>query len=420
MLTQAENERLTRVGPGTAMGEMLRRYWIPAAKSSELEPDGAPVRLVLLGERLIAFRDSSGRVGVMDHRCPHRSASLFFGRNEDNGLRCVYHGWKYAVDGTCLDMPNLPPHQHFKEKVRARAYEAVERSGVVWVHMGPQDDVPAFPAFDALALAEDDTRVVFVQRACNWLQAMEGDIDTSHFNFLHAGSDTAEDYRQRDPLRYGAIHRDPEYVVDETRYGTVYGAYRPADPGNLYWRVAHFVYPFWTLPPFHPFEHHVLIRGWVPIDDEHTMYVSIGPNAGAAAVNPVDGLVANDTGWYGRWRMRHAASDDYGVDRDAQRNTSFTGIPGIHLQDQAITESMGAILDRSWEHLAPSDRMVATTRRNILMAARALERDGAAPPGSTDPELCRRVRAGYFVAPKTRPWPEVYDERLAAVRAAPE
>ena len=187
MTTAREGRRgADAVGPGTPMGELMRCYWMPAALSSELERDGAPVRLMLLGEKLIAFRDSAGRVGVMDHRCPHRCASLFLGRNEEGGIRCVYHGWKFDVAGNCLDMPSLPP-PGFKEKVKAKAYKVVERAGVVWVYMGAGAQAPPLPAFEVLDLPEDEIRVGFIQRDCNWLQALEGEIDTSHFGFLHAG-----------------------------------------------------------------------------------------------------------------------------------------------------------------------------------------------------------------------------------------
>ena len=136
MLTAANNEMLTRVGPGTPMGNLMREYWIPACLSSELKADGEPLRLMLLGEQLIAFRDTEGRIGVMEHRCPHRCASLFFGRNEEGGLRCVYHGWKFDVEGNCLDMPNVPPAQDFKDRIKAKAYRVVERAGIVWTYMG--------------------------------------------------------------------------------------------------------------------------------------------------------------------------------------------------------------------------------------------------------------------------------------------
>src|SRR5580765_4131263 len=199
MTSAAEGRELTQVGPGTVMGELMRQYWIPAAQSSELERDGAPVRLMLLGEKLIAFRDSAGQVGVMDHRCPHRCASLFLGRNEDGGIRCIYHGWKFDVAGNCVDMPSLPP-PGFKEKVKARAYKVVERAGVVWVYMGSKAEVPPLPAFEILDLPDDEVSVTFIQRDCNYLQAIEGEIDTSHFGFLHAGHVHCDDVSEDDPV----------------------------------------------------------------------------------------------------------------------------------------------------------------------------------------------------------------------------
>src|SRR5215475_14125894 len=161
MASPQESEILTRVGPGTAMGELMRQYWMPAAASRELVAGAAPMRLMLLGEKLIAFRDTDGRVGVMDHRCPHRCASLFYGRNEEGGLRCVYHGWKFDVEGNCLEMANVPPHQDFKHKVHAKAYRTQERAGVVWVYMGEAEQAPALPNVEILMMPEDErmTRV---------------------------------------------------------------------------------------------------------------------------------------------------------------------------------------------------------------------------------------------------------------------
>src|SRR5262250_410683 len=164
MSKRKDSDDLLLVGAGTPMGEMMRQYWIPAVMSSEIERDGAPLRLMLLGEKLIAFRDSSGRVGVIDHRCPHRCASLFLGRNEQGGLRCIYHGWKFDVAGNCLDMPNVPDDQDFKHKVKAKAYRVVERAGLVWVYMGERAEPPALPAFEVLDLPADEINVTMMQR----------------------------------------------------------------------------------------------------------------------------------------------------------------------------------------------------------------------------------------------------------------
>jgi phthalate 4,5-dioxygenase len=222
MTTAMEGAELTRVGPGTVMGELMRQYWIPAAMSSELKADGPPVRLLLLGEKLIGFRDNAGRVGVMDHRCPHRCASLFLGRNEGNGLRCVYHGWKFDVEGKCVDMPSVPVHQDFKEKVRAKAYQVTERAGVVWVYMGVAAEAPPFPELETLVVPDEEVGVSFVMRSCNFMQALEGDIDTSHFGFLHAGHVEPDDVPEDHPIRHTVTIRAPEYHVSDMPWGTTY------------------------------------------------------------------------------------------------------------------------------------------------------------------------------------------------------
>jgi phthalate 4,5-dioxygenase oxygenase subunit len=353
MTTKSENETLTRVGAGTPMGDLMRQYWPPAAKSDELIADGDPLRLMLLGEKLIAFRDSSGRVGVMDHRCPHRCASLFFGRNEENGIRCVYHGWKFDVDGNCLDMANVPPHQDFKHKVKAKAYKAAERNGLVWVFMGDQDAVPHLPDIEATLVPEAEMGIVFNQRECNWLQAIEGELDTSHIGFLLYASVGKENFGNQGIRKYSVANRAPEYVSRETDWGFMYAAHRPGDDANTYWRVAQFLMPFWSLPPINQLEINFLARAWVPIDGEHTMIVLLmmkgtEPTKREALTRNVPGsglfpqLKPNSTDWHGRWRTVAGRGNDYLIDRAVQRSESFTGIDGITMQDHAITESMGA------------------------------------------------------------------------------
>ena len=222
-MNRKDSEDLVRVGPGSAMGGLMRQYWLPAAMSSELKADGAPMRLLLLGEQLIAFRDSSGRVGVMDHRCPHRCASLFMGRNEENGIRCVYHGWKYDADGNCVDTPNLAGDPDFKNRVKAKAYKTVERNGLVWVYMGSRQAAPPpLPQIEATLLPESEVTISLVQRECNWLQALEGDIDTSHFGFLHAGAIDPDMVPDDSLFRYTVTNRAPDYHVTDTDSGTMY------------------------------------------------------------------------------------------------------------------------------------------------------------------------------------------------------
>ena len=422
-MNKADSQLLTRVGPGTPTGNLVREYWIPAVLSSELKADGSPVRLLLLGEKLIAFRDSSGRAAILDHRCPHRCASLFFGRNEQNGIRCVYHGWKYDADGNCVDQANLPPHEQFKDKVRAKAYKTYERNGVVWTYMGAAKAPPPMPLLEAALLPEAETHIVMVQRECNWLQAIEGEIDTSHFSFLHMGGVRPEDVQPDHPGRYNVLIRTPEFHVADTDWGTMYGAQRPVGD-DIYWRVAHFLFPFWTMVPNGAFSDHIMARAWVPMDDTHTMFVhmswtqnSVGMQKRADGT-PIPGLqmafdfLPNTTDWYGRWRLAANASNDYMIDRDKQATQSFTGIHGIHLQDQAITESMGPIVDHAWENLAPSDLMIARTRRRIAGAVRKFAKDGKPPPGAADPKLYLRARSGDFFAPKDKGWRAAYEDEL--------
>ena len=422
MLSREDNELLCRVGPGTAMGALLRQYWIPALTSRELpEPDGAPVRVRLLGENLVAVRVTSGAVGLLQNHCPHRGASLVFGRNEGEGLRCVYHGWKFDVAGRCVDMPSEPPESHFLSKVRATAYPCVERNGVVWAYLGPRATPPPLPDVEPNLSA--GCAVQTVMRECNWMQALEGDVDTSHLGFLHLGSVRPEDVAPGTFDYYALKDRTPRYRVVDTGFGTSYGAYRPAEADTYYWRIAHFLFPCFTMIPTGVLGTQVLVRAWVPLDDAHTMFWSMAlPNTGAvagtgsAATLAVNGRPAagrtrgfdylpETTDWFGRWRLTQHRGNDYGIDRTDQRTRTFTGIPGILQQDQAVTESMGAIIDRSDEHLGASDEMVIRTRRRLLGAARALHERGEVPPGVDDPAIYR-CRSGGVILPRDADWLE--------------
>ena len=429
LTTANEGAELTRVGPGTVMGELMRCYWIPALMSSELVRDGPPLRFMLLGERLIAFRDSDGRVGVMDHRCPHRCASLFLGRNEKGGLRCIYHGWKFDVAGNCLDMPSVPPPD-FKQKVKAKSYRVVERAGVIWVYMGSRAEAPPLPAFEILDIPDSEIRVSFIQRDCNYLQALEGEIDTSHFGFLHAGHVDVDDVAEDEPLRHTITSRAPKYHLTDTPWGTQYAGYRPAGADGTYWRFGNFLFPFWTQVPNGEFKSHMHARAWVPLDDTHTMFVFLWWKDAVSAMSlpqpafrdgtPIGGTgrgskyLPNTSDWLGRWRLDANSANDWKIDRVAQQNgTVYSGIDGIHLQDQAITESMGPIVDHELEHLAPSDQMITRTRRALLMTARALRDQGVAPPGAEDAGVYRGARSGYLVSDDKSEWQEVYANKLA-------
>src|SRR6202030_2928869 len=345
MTTASDSVELTRVGPGTVMGQLMREYWIPALMSSEVARGGAPLRLMLLGEKLIAFRDGDGRVGVMDHRCPHRCASLFLGRNEESGLRCIYHGWKFDVAGNCVDMPSVPPPD-FKQKVKAKAYRTVERAGVVWVYMGSRAEAPPLPGFEILDMPADEIGVKFIQRACNFLQALEGEIDTSHFGFLHAGHVDPDELAENEPLRYTITDRAPRYHHREVPWGTQYAGYRPAGPDSTYYRVGNFLFPFWSQAPNGEFGSHVHARAWVPLDDGHTMFCFLRWKRGVSALTqpqpafkdgrPIGGtgrgnkFLPNTTDWLGRWRLAAHPRHQWGVGRAAPgRKAHYIGSRGI-------------------------------------------------------------------------------------------
>jgi phthalate 4,5-dioxygenase len=434
MLSAEENDLLTRVGPGTPAGDLIRQYWIPALMSSELPaPDGPPLRVRLLGENLIAFRATSGRVGLLAHACPHRGASLFFGRNEAEGIRCVYHGWKFDVAGQCLDMPCEPTDSNFTHKVRAKAYPCCERNGIIFAYMGPRQEPPPLPDLEPNLLSEGRTEVWTALRECNWVQAMEGDIDTAHLGLLHLGSVSPDDVKPGTFDYYTVKDRAPKYKVVDTTWGTMYGAYRPAAEETYYWRIAQFLFPFYTLIPTGVLGVQVLVRAWVPLDDQHTMFWSMS----APTTRPQGGIrrsgtngepfagttgrlrfLPNTTDWLGRWRLAANACNDYLIDREVQRTQSFTGIDGIHLQDQAITESMGATADRTQEHLGTSDAMIIRTRRRLLKTASDL-RQGIIPPTVDHPELYRQ-RSGGVILPKSADWVEATEELRTAFVERPE
>ena len=247
MLSHEDNETLVRVGPGTTMGDMMRIYWLPFMASSDLEKDGQPQTVKLLGETLIVFRDSEGRVGLVDHICPHRGAPLVFGRNEDCGLRCVYHGWKFDVDGNVADMPAEPPRSRLKDRVKIKSYPCVERGGVVWTYMGdePEESRPPLPSFEWNMVPEENVVVTFRVQECNWLQALEGEIDSAHAPILHGRIDDGGSINQ------WVAKRDlrPTFECMRQDFGMSIASRRVLDDDTLYWRVNQFVMPFYSLVP---------------------------------------------------------------------------------------------------------------------------------------------------------------------------
>jgi phthalate 4,5-dioxygenase oxygenase subunit len=417
VLSKEDNELITRVGPGTPMGELMRQYWVPALMSSELpNNDSDPVRVMLLGEQLVAFRDTYGKVGLLRHACPHRRAPLFLGRVEEGGLRCVYHGWKFDVNGACVDMPNEPPESDFKHKIKPAGYPCVEHGGMVWVYLGPRSEPPPLPALEMFDLAPEEQVIRPELQEDNWLQIMEGDLDTVHAVFLHGGHLTLEDAVPGSFVEFSVKQRALRYKLVDTDFGYTCGAYRPAgDPDHLYWRIAHFLFPFYTLVPTGVLglEKQVLIS--VPMDDTHTMRYLVGPITkpydipeGKQVVlrNDDTGYLPNTTDWFGRWRRERNMANDYLIDRDEQRRgDTYTGLPGVATEDRAMTELMGPILDRSEEVLGSTDMSVIRLRRRFIGAAKALAEDGTPPPGVDDPELYGQ-RSGGVVLHKDDDWLE--------------
>ncbi len=420
MLTTRENELVCRVGPGTPMGEVMRRYWIPALLTDEIaEPDSPPVRVRLLGEDLVAFRDTGGRVGLIEELCAHRRASLFLGRNEEGGLRCVYHGWKFDVAGNCIDMPTEPAGSTYRDRIHCIAYPTIELAGIVWTYMGPLEKQPAPPDFEWTRAPASHRFVSTTLQYSNYLQAVEGGIDTVHTQFLHNNSLADNDTLTR------ASH--PELEVERTAYGFRYVGVRDLKDEGKYYRIYQFVMPFHQLRPDAPLRRGAapsptpIVKGhmWVPIDDETTRVYNW-----MLATDPerplTEHLIAEHEESAGRgptgevgFLRRRTRANDWGIDREVQRTRTFTGIDGINSQDLAVQESMGLIVNRAREHLGSTDKAIIAARRLLLDAARGLQ-NGIEPPG-VDPAAYRHVRSTQVVLPRGVRWQEAAEQELLAI-----
>jgi phthalate 4,5-dioxygenase len=406
MLKTEDNELLTQVGPGTPMGKFMREYWVPALLSNELpRPDSDPVRVMLLGQRLIAFRDTDGRVGLVDHLCPHRGASLFFGRNEESGIRCVFHGWKFDVSGTCLETPNEPPESNFKNKIRLTAYPTVERGGIVWAYLGPRSTPPPLPSIPANMI--DGAEPFVIQIEGNWLQSVEGDLDTTHSPFLHLGGFEPNDEAPGSFTEYQLRNRSAHLEVIDTEAGAAYGARRKADPGEEYWRITQWCFPFYQHTPTGVLGLKSGTAARVPMDDTHTLYYRMEDNTTGNPLPPCAPLLPNTTDWFGRFRTVQNLDNDFLIDRDAQRRkegrNGYTGIDDASAQDSAAQMGGGPILDRTKEHLGSTDAMVIRVRRRLIAAVNEFIKDGVVPPGVDQPEAYQ-VRSGGVILPEGSDW----------------
>jgi phenylpropionate dioxygenase-like ring-hydroxylating dioxygenase large terminal subunit len=414
MLSKEDNELLCRIGPRTPMGDLMRQYWIPAIASEELpQPDCPPLRVKLLGEELIGFRATSGEVGLMQNACPHRGASLFFGRNEEEGLRCVYHGWKFDVAGACVDMPSEPAESNFKSKVRARAYPTYERNGIVWTYMGPREEPPPLPQLEANMLTGGAYMKYVYHIENNWMQGWEGEMDTVHAAFLHGGATRVEDAKPGSFAYYQTRQRDAVFSVLDTEWGTSYGVRRPAEEDTYYWRIAHQLFPFYAMVPTGVLGLEIRFRAYVPMDDYNTLVWTVTgrkdplPNTPRGMPQLGTGeleYLPNTIDWFGRFRLTQNMANDFQVNRDVQKSgESFSGIRGIRQQDAAVTASMGPIYDRTHEHLGTTDALIIRTRRRLIAAAKALRDEGILPPGVDNPEIYAQ-RSGGVILPRSADW----------------
>ena len=421
MLRKDQNELLTQTGPGTPMGQMFRRYWLPALLAGEL-PENAcpPVRVKLLSERLIAFRNSEGRYGLMDEFCAHRGVSLWFGRNEEGGLRCPYHGWKYDVSGQCIEVPSEPAESGFCKKIKLASYPLVKIGAVLWAYMGPADKKPSLPEWEFALVPPAQSFTSKRLQECNWLQAMEGGINSSHVSFLHRGD------LHSDPLfkgakgnRYNLDDMKPHFEVVEQPGGLFIGARRNAENGKYYWRVTPWVMPCFTMIPprgDYPMHGHF----WVPIDDENCWAWSYDFHPVRALTKTEVDAMKDGAGVHckympGSYRPLANKDNDYLIDRAAQKaGKTFSGVAGIAIQDSSLQESMGPVCDRTKENLVSTDNGIIMARHRLMRTVKALVEKDVTPPG-VDPAH-HHVRSCAMVLPPDQAFKDAAKEALKAER----
>ncbi len=400
-------ETLVRTSPGTPMGNLLRRYWVPALLVEEIpEPDCPPVRVQIMGEKLLAFRDTDGKAAVIAEFCSHRGVSLYFGRNEENGIRCAYHGLKFDRNGNCVDVPSAP--QACKH-MGIKAYPCIEMAGIVWAYMGPKDKQPAAPDVEWCTLPASHVFVSKRLQECNYLQAMEGGIDTSHVSYVHR-------YEvDHDPLHQGTkaldyIKADGNVIfeIEKKPFGLMLFGRRNGEQDSYYWRITQWLFPWFTLIP--PFGDHALGgHVWVPIDDHNCWAWSINFRVD----RPLNEEELRDlragkgihceyepgtAGPGGTFRPTANKDNNYLIDRQAQKEKrAYSGVFGFAVQDSSLQESMGLIQDHANEKLLPTDRAIVMARKMMYDAATTLSPDTDPPAVNADQQ---RVRAAGVLLPR--------------------
>ncbi|MDB5820999.1 MAG: rieske [2Fe-2S] domain protein [Rhizobacter sp.] len=419
MLSHEDNEKLVRVGPDAPMGRLMRLYWIPFLPASDLTPDGQPQRVRLLGEELLAFRDTEGRIGLVDHACPHRGAPLVYARNDGCGLRCVYHGWKFGTDGRVLETPAEPATSRMKDSLRIKNYVVRERNGIAWAYMGPdQASPPELPNLEWNLVPAENVHVSFRVQECNWLQAVEGEIDSAHAAILHGRIDSQgaiSDWIAKKDLR-------PIFECQKQDFGMSIASRRVLNPETSYWRVNQFMLPFYTLVPPQSKFPELSGHAWVPLDDENTLCIMFSYTPAAPFYEKtrklfVEGHAGRETGHpsadafaprpatqpYAKYWTKFNTKTDFHFNYDAQTKTWFSGLPGLWVQDAACQSGVAPIYDRSKEHLGVSDTGVAMTRKLLLANLREMATSGTMPTRFDDPDLWM-VRAVSLTLPAGVDW----------------
>ena len=420
MLSHQDNELLCRVGPGTPMGNLIREYWFPALPSREFpHADGDVKRMRLLGENLVMFRDSEHQMGALAEACPHRGASLYFGRNEQCGLRCPYHGWKFDINGICVDMPTEPDGSTFKNKVRARAYPCRDVNRMIWIYMGPKEEPPPFPNYEINTLPPENVMEPnIMMEEANWMQNLEGDLDSAHLDWVHK---RLHKDGPHPPVGvngfYNADQKPAILDVIKTNYGAFYSAKRQMPDGQEWHRVNQFIFPFHTMITTGP---NISFRSFVPLDDHHAMLITQSGDPAAAipentryqmanAFDQVGGYIARTHEPASYFMTKANKRNDFMLDREVQKDIMYNGIPFVmNLQDRAMTELMcdaagNPLYDRTQEHLGTTDVYVICVRQQLLAAAKRLRDEAIAPMNVDDPAL-GRVRMGSFLLDKGADW----------------
>jgi phthalate 4,5-dioxygenase len=419
MLRKEQNDLLTQTGPGTPCGKLFRSYWLPVLLAEELpDNDCPPVRVKLLSERLLAFRDSEGRLGLIDEFCAHRGVSLWFGRNEEAGLRCPYHGWKYDVTGQCIEVPSEPEESGFCQRIKLKSYPLVERGGVLWTYMGEPQKQPPLPEWEFATVPPRHRYVSKRTQESNWLQALEGGIDSSHVSFLHRGDLNSDPlFKGAKGNQYNMADSRPVFEVVESAGGLYIGARRNAENEQYYWRITQWVMPSFTM--IAPRGHHS-VHGhfWIPIDDENCWtwsfdYHPIRELTDAEVAAMKDGKSIYVKFVPGTWRPRANKDNNYLIDRAAQKaGKTYSGVEGIAMQDASLQESMGPVVDRAKENLVSTDNGIIMARHRLLRAVKALNDKGEVPPG-VDPAH-QKVRSAAVVLPRDKAFKDAAKDALIA------